>query len=207
LFSKDLSGKTKSQERRLLIMGMRTECESKATHDENTCTTNHVTRNMEFSLKKLLISVLAPLLFIAGTAHAEFLNFTPSSTFGGTAPTGYLSANFSDVGGGVQLAITSSLAQGESLGPQKAPYFNFNPAKDSILSTLVFALVSNTGFPQSATVMTGSDAFRAHGGGFFDIMFTYGAHTKPLTTGESQTYLITTTNGSINASDFTVRYQ
>jgi hypothetical protein len=137
------------------------------------------------------------------SAKADTLYFLPSNTFSGTAPAGSLSASFTDVAGGVQLVITSSLASGENLDPGKALYLNINPAKSPLLSGLTFALTANTGFSEASSVMTGEDAFKADGDGFYDISFAYSPSTKAFTTGESQTYLITTSTGSISASDFT----
>jgi hypothetical protein len=98
--------------------------------------------------------------------------------------------------------ITSNLAAGENLDPGKALYFNVNPSKDSILQNLSFTLTGNTNFNQQATVMTGADSFKADGDGYYDINFTFNTSTKAFTTGESQTYKITTSSGTISASDF-----
>jgi len=153
-------------------------------------------------MKKLIIYGMALLLFMAaGSAHAS-LSFNPGSTFSGTAPVGSLTADFTDVAGGVQLVLTSNLASGENLDPGKSFYFNINPAKDSILQNLSFTLMGNTNFSQQAVVSTGVDSFKADGDGYYDINFTYTSSTKAFTTGESQTYKITTTSGTISASDF-----
>jgi hypothetical protein len=103
-----------------------------------------------------------------------------------------LSADFTDVAGGVQLTITSSLASGENVDPGNALFLNSNPVKTGDLAFLTFALTANTGFSQAATVATGEDMFMADGDGKYDIMFNYTASTKAFTTGQSQTYLITT---------------
>jgi len=50
--------------------------------------------------------------------------------------------------------------------------------------------------------MTGDDTFKPDGDGQMDILFTYGSATKAFTTGESQTYLITDSAGSLAPSDF-----
>jgi len=146
---------------------------------------------------------LAVLLFVAaGTAHAGSLDFAflPSGTFSGTAPAGTLTADFTDVAGGVQLVITSSLASGENLDPGKALYLNLDPADSSLLGSLTFTLTANTGFSQAAVVMQGEDAFKPDGDGSEDILFTYSSGTKAFTSGESQTYLIT--GAGLTASDF-----
>lgn len=141
-------------------------------------------------------------------AHADTtFYFDPVNTFSGTAPSGSLTATFSDVsnamGSYVQLKIDSTLAAGENLDPNKALYFNINPVLDSILSDLKFTLMANTGFSQAANVLTAPDAYKANGiGGYYDILFTYSSATKAFTAGESQTYKITTSSGSISASSF-----
>jgi hypothetical protein len=148
------------------------------------------------------ILVLGALALIPATASADSytLDFLPTNTFSGTAPAGTLSATFSDVSGGVQLVITSSLAAGENLDAGGSLYFNINPTKSSLLSGLNFALTANTGFSQAASVATGENAFKADGDGYYDILFSYAPSTKAFTSGESQTYSIT--GGAISAFDF-----
>jgi hypothetical protein len=159
-----------------------------------------VSRNVGAWLIGVAALALMPAAAFADTVTVSFL---PTNTFSGTAPSGTLTAQFSDVAGGVQLVITSSLASGENLDPGKALYLNINPSKSFMLPDLSFALTGNTGFSQAASVQTGEDAFKADGtGGNYDIQFTYGSSTKAFTTGESQTYLITTSVGTISADDF-----
>jgi hypothetical protein len=100
--------------------------------------------------------------------------------------------------GTVQPTLTSNLASGENIDPGQAWYFNFNPAK--IAADLAFTLISNTGLSAAATVSTGS--FKPDGDGTMNILFTYASGTKPFTTGQSQTYLITYSQGPISAADF-----
>jgi hypothetical protein len=140
----------------------------------------------------------------AAPAAADSITFSfdPINTFSGTAPTGPLTATFSDVGGDVQLVLTSNLGTGENLAANEAFDFNLNPSIDSILGNLSFALQSNTGFSQAATVLTSRNAYKADGDGYYDISFTYTPGTMAFTNGQSQTYLITTSSGSISASDF-----
>jgi hypothetical protein len=154
--------------------------------------------------------VLGLLAFAPGKASADLtLNFDPASTFSGTSPTGNLTATFTDGtgvnAGKVILTITSHLGtnQGtqENLDPHDALYFNFNPAKT--VTDLSFSLTANTGFSQASSVMEDENEFKADGvGGFYDILFTYSPSTKAFTNGESQTYLIGYTGGSISSSDF-----
>jgi hypothetical protein len=158
---------------------------------------------VHFSILRLV--AFAAIAFAPSWAAADTLifDFLPANTFSGTAPAGTLEAVFTDVGTNqVQLAITSSLAAGENLDPGKALYLNFqnhtgNPGN------LNFALTGNSGFSQAASVQTGNGDFKADGtGGHLDILFTYSSSTKALTNGESQTYLITTSSGTLSTADF-----
>lgn len=159
-------------------------------------------------MKKILLFLccLTCLGPASGAVYADTFWFDPANTFSGTAPTGYLQANFTDVAGGVQLVITSNLTAGENLDPGKALYLNFNPALNNLLSKLTFTLQGNTNFSQAAGVQTGANAFKADGDGYYDIMFTYNPSTKAFTSGQSQTYLITSAGGVIHAGDFTQFY-
>ncbi len=154
--------------------------------------------------KNLLLGVFFTATFAvnADTALAS-LSFNPDNTFSGNAPAGFLTADFTDVTGGVQLVITSNLASGENIDAGKALYFNFNPSKDSILQDLSFNLTGDRNFNQQAVVSTGADGFKADGDGYYDIIFSFTPSTMAFTTGESQTYKITTSSGNISASDFT----
>lgn len=154
--------------------------------------------------KSLMFCALltATLGSVTGIAHAS-LSFNPENTFSGTAPAGYLTANFTDIAGGVQLVITSNLAAGENIDPNKALYFNMNPSQNAILQNLTFRLTGNANFNQQATVNTGDNKFKADGDGYYDILFSYNHSTNAFTTGQSQTYFITASSGSIRASDFT----
>jgi len=172
------------------------------------------------NLKSLSIATSAVCALSLGIAslpaHAGVLNFSflPSGTFSGTAPAGSLTADFTDVtqskcgastsGGCVELVITSSLASGENIDPGAALFLNFDPAETGHLApgVLTFALTANTGFSQPAAVTTGEDAFKADGDGLYDIMFNYTSSTKAFTTGQLQTYDISTSVGMVAADDF-----
>jgi hypothetical protein len=141
-------------------------------------------------------------MFGAATTRADTfqLDFLPTNTFTGTAPAGSLTATFTDVAGGVQLKIDSSLAAGENLDPKDALYLNLNPSKDALLGSLLFTKSGDTGFSQAAVVKQGKDAFKADGDGSYDFLFTYSSATKAFKGGESQTYTIT--GSGIVADDF-----
>ena len=144
--------------------------------------------------------LVGTVVIFTGKAKADFtLDFVPGNTFSGTPAAGALTAAFSDVSGGVQLTLASNLAAGENLDPGASWYFNFNPAKT--VTNLSFGLHSNVGFSQAASVSTGEDSFKADGDGYYDILFTYSPSTKAFQNGQSQTYLITSTD-AISSSDF-----
>jgi len=140
------------------------------------------------------------LLTIAAESAYASLSFVPGNVISGDTIAGSLTADFTDVTGGVQLVITSNLAPGENLQAEKALYFNFNPSKVSVLSNLTFTLTGNTNFNQQATVSKSADAYKADGDGSYDILFAYSNNANAFAAGESQTYKITGTN--IAASDF-----
>jgi hypothetical protein len=165
----------------------------------------------------LVAATLAALTW-TGASQAGILeiDFTPAGTWTGTPPGGapgstILSVVFTDSGtdntlaaNQVRVVITSNLAAGENLDPQKqgAIFLNFNPAKSADLGSLTFALTANTNFSEVSNVMQGEDGFKPDGDGLYDILFTYGSGTKAFTNGESQTYLITDPNENLLASDF-----
>ncbi len=102
----------------------------------------------------LLFCCLTCLGLGSGAVYADTVWFDPANNFSGTAPTGYLQVNFTDVAGGVQLLITSNLKGGENLDPGKALYLNFNPALNNLSSKLTFTLQGNTNFFQAAGLET-----------------------------------------------------
>ena len=177
------------------------------------------------SAKKWSIVLATVLAITIGHAPAWADNFTltfsGANAFSGAGSTGSLTANFFDVnngtcGGvanqtGVCLVITSNLATNsgiqENVDPGKGFYFNLTEAEStsaSILSGLAFTEEAFTGgFSTAATLSTGDDAFKADGlTGQFEVNLTWGPSIKAFTNGESQTYLITDSGGTIAADDF-----
>jgi hypothetical protein len=151
----------------------------------------------------LCVGIAFVLCWRVAPVHATTFIFDAAGPFSGTAISGYLHATFADVPGGVQLDIESFLAPHppESVD---ALYFNINPSKDSLLSSLSFTFQKNINSPTAATVTTGADLFHADNGGLYDILFTYSPPAlMTLISPVSQTYLITTGSGTIDASDFT----
>lgn len=159
---------------------------------------------------KLLLCGAFAVLLAAVPAHATSttsslsLSFGPDNSYSGKGPSGSISAEFTNVTGGVQLTITSNLGPGESLVPGQGFYFNFDPADSDLLSghDLQFTLQDGSDGTQ-AFVRTGEDRFMARTGGRYDIRFRFRHWSHPFESGDVQTYLITTDNGvSIDASDF-----
>lgn len=156
-------------------------------------------------LKKvvLCIGMVFVLCLPVAPVHATLFVFDPAGPFSGTPLTGHLQVAFTDVSGGVKLEITSFLAPSPAESVD-ALYFNINPSKDSLLSGLSFTFQADINSPTKASVTAGADSFQADRGGLFDILFTYGPPAFARISDEvSQTYLITTKSGTIDASDFT----
>lgn len=152
----------------------------------------------------LCIGIVCVLCLPVARVHATTLIFDPTGPYSGTPIAGYLHATFTDVSGGVQLYIESYLAGGANPESVDALYFNINPSKDSLLGSLSFAFQTGISSPPPATLQTGADLFRADRGGLYDILLTYNPPALTTSMGPaSQTYLITTGSGTIDASDFT----
>ncbi len=152
-------------------------------------------------MRRLFLLTFVVFVLASVASAGTILNFT--NIFSGTdpgTPVGYLTAEFSDVSGGVQLSLTSTLTGSSFLLPGDALFLNFD--NNTLLGSLAFTWQSGS-FADAAAVSTGADAFKADGtGGDFDVLLTYGPGTKPFQNGGTQTYLITA-GGAISASDFT----
>ncbi len=157
-------------------------------------------------MRRYVLILLLLLAVAPANADSYTLNFTSGNAFSGALPAGSsLTASFTDVSPQlVKLVITSNLGPGESLQAQKALYLNFDdkdPAMD--VTKLFFTLVPEwSTFAEAAKVQTKEDGFKPGGGGLMDILFTYNS-PHPFTTGQVQTYLISTSSGTIQAADFT----
>jgi hypothetical protein len=142
------------------------------------------------------------------TQAATVVTFTYTQSFGAVAPDGpapYATATFDD--GGVEGAVTLTMQVAPTVGEADVTqmYFNLDPSLDPTL--LSFTRDSGTG-PSAANtdILTGVDAFRAGGGGFYDILFDFapppGRNSLRFNAGESLTYMIT--GSGITADSFSV---
>ena len=129
------------------------------------------------------------------TLGLDFI-FSGSTPPGNPAPWG--TATFADVPGGVQLTLANNLSGTEFFG---AWYFNLDPAKNA--SSLNFALQpGGTGTVTVDGINKGTDAFKADGDGFFDVVIEFGQSGEGrYGAGDSLIYLITGIPG-LTAADF-----
>jgi hypothetical protein len=158
-------------------------------------------RNMRFLMSTLSAALMV--LAWSGASRADVVfEFDPVNTFSGNAPTGTLSATFSDVSGGVQLVITSNLGSGENVATKNDGfYFNVEPGL-AALGHMSISLVSFVGFNSTPSLAQGEDLFKPDGtGGLYDLNLTW-AKQGGFTNGQSETLLITTSSGTISAADF-----
>lgn len=113
--------------------------------------------------------------------------FSGASTPSGTAP--WLTATFSDAGVGVvTLSLVSDLEASSEFFSEVS--FNLDPAfNPTILSVL------NTGGTAPTSIQTGTDAFKADGDGFFDLLFAFPTAGGPgnlrFDNSDTSTYTIT----------------
>jgi hypothetical protein len=151
----------------------------------------------------LCIGIVFVLCLPVAPVHATLFVFDPAGPFSGTPLTAHLQVAFTDVSGGVELKIASFLAPSPAESVD-ALYFNINPSKDSLLGSLSFTFQASLNSPTLPSIKVGADSFQADRGGLYDIMFAYGSPAFARISAEvSQTYLITTKSGTIDASDFT----
>jgi len=143
-------------------------------------------------MKKVILISLILVLGLAANGLADTLTFNYDYVFSGYTPGGttpWLTATFEDLTDGVKLSLSASgLTGGEFIkggANDKGWYFNFNPVKD--LSALIFAFDSGTN--NADGIVTGIDAFKADGDGYYDILFHW--KDNELITGQTAVYLIT----------------
>lgn len=142
--------------------------------------------------------LLSPLRSNASTFFYHF-----SDVFNGTSPVGtapFVDALFTDLSPGVvQLTISAvGLIGNEFLSTLD---LNLNPALNA--NKLKFSLAGDTGSFANPTISTGKDKFKADGDGKYDVSFVFNAKAaKTFGTGDSVTYDITYTGGTLTAYDF-----
>lgn len=150
------------------------------------------------------------LLAYGGAAKADLIfDFTPTTSFSGTAPSGSLQVVFHTVSTGVvDLGIHSSLATGEFVLPGDGFYFNIDPALSASLAAMSISMLSDktagTGALSGApTLSTGEDAFKPDGDGNMDIELTFSPSSlKGFQSGETEILQITAPGITANSFDF-----
>ena len=162
-----------------------------------------------------LWGVIAGSLFLIGSltanANIEYQFNTPF--VGDTAPNSgpvWIDAYFIDgaPGSGIVYMTVANvgLSSGEFIqgggngkgnGATGGLFFNLNTGLN--VGNLNFSLVSETG-NFGTKISTGEDAFKAAGGGVYDIQFDFSTHD--FSVDSSFTYELTLTGGDLTASDF-----
>jgi hypothetical protein len=165
-------------------------------------TINHGKQALMLGFLALVLGALVPISSPAATVTFSYTeNFTPVPPEG---PAPYALAIFDDGGATGTITLTMSVAATVGTADITALYFNLNPALDPTL--LSFTRTGGDGPSASDTViLTGIDAFRAGGDGFYDILFDFppapGGDTARFNAGEFLVYEISMpglTAGSFN---------
>ena len=142
----------------------------------------------------ILPAVALPLAWVPA-ASADTIFFL-NSVFSGNQPGGTLTATFEDVAvGTVKLTLQNDLVLQEYVS---AWYFNFDLAKDPTgLNFSVDPL--NT---VSATIQTGTNAFKADGDGKYDILFSFPTPAVDRFDAGTPALVYTITGSGITSSSF-----
>jgi len=155
-------------------------------------------------MKNTLVTLLALLLtlgsfFFAGFAGAAIVTFQLDYEFSGATPpsglTPWLTATFDDQDSSGSVELTMAATNLTDAEHVKGWYFNF--AGD--LTTLSFSYDSAADV-EAASINTGTDAFKADGDGFFDILFVFA--NGDFREGEESVYSITGTGITADSFDF-----
>ena len=134
------------------------------------------------------------LFSLQATAATVTFNYTES--FGTVPPDGpapYATATITDTGVD-EVTLTMTVADTVGLADVTLMFFNLDPTLDA--TSLSFAYVSGDGPTEANTnILTGDDAFRAGGDGFYDILFDFppapGQQAARFNAGEELVYTIT----------------
>jgi len=159
--------------------------------------------------KKLAVFLCAVALVfgVAGNVGATSIEFNLDLEFSGaTAPAGttpWITAIFDDSYGGTN-GVRLTMSAPNLVGTEfiSGWYFNFDPALEP--TDLSFTPIGTLGSTPN-NILTGKDAFKADGDGYFDIQFDFpppsGNFGNKFTTGETVIYDITYIS-AIAASSF-----
>jgi len=146
------------------------------------------------------------LFSLQATAASVTFNYTES--FGSVPPDGpapYATATFDDGGTAGSVTLTMSVAGTVDGADVTAMFFNLDPTLDPTL--LTFTRDGGTG-PATATtnILTGVDAYRAGGDGYYDIVFDFppppGNNAARFNAGEDLVYTITGTGITADSFNF-----
>lgn len=134
----------------------------------------------------------------ARTARASSITYDIDYAFSGSG-TGSVQATFTDVGSGqVQLTMqvnSTSLSGGYASGW----YFNLDPALDA--SNL--AIAYGSGIQALSPIGQQTDAFKADGDGFFDVLFDFSTASQNLSPGQFSTYTLSLAGLTADSFNFT----
>lgn len=162
---------------------------------------------IRITMVSALSVLMAALIGIASAQAATVTHGLDTEFSGGSAPasgvTPYVTITFDDSFGGpntVRLTIENTNLTG--IESNVEIYLNFDPNLDASALT-VNAIDNSASVPNS--IQTGNDAFKADGGGFYDILFDMpppsGQTAVRFSAGESIIYDLTFTS-AIDASSF-----
>ena len=151
----------------------------------------------------MVLSALAPFL-----SHAATVSFSYTESFTPVPPDGpapYAQAIFDDDGGTGIVTLTMSVAATVGTADVTGMYFNLDPALDPDM--LNFTRTGGNGPTTADTeILTGIDAFKAGGDGFYDILFDFppapGGNTAWFNAGELLVYEITMPGLTANSFNF-----
>ena len=157
---------------------------------------------MKFTNVIRAVSVAGLLAVIPSIASANTLSFAINTKFAGTPQSPTATALFDDNTGAantVNLTLTSlNTVDNDTITEW---YFNFNPLKD--VTALTFAYdVASTGPNLDASPGLGQNDYKADGGGNFDIFLSWPNSGTTFNEGQSVMFLVTSSAGAIDVSDF-----
>ncbi len=149
-------------------------------------------------MKRLLVLcglALCTLLFLPASAPA--LTFTLDTHFSGDAPVSsppWMRIDVTNISGGVHVDLVNLLTSGFA----GEVFLNVNPA----LNPTLFTYNALNSVAAASTISVGTNAFKADGDGYFDILFSFPTAAGPdrFTGGETASYSILYTG--LTDSDF-----
>lgn len=139
-------------------------------------------------------------------AHAAVVTFEYTESFGAVSPDGsspWATATFDDGGGTGSVTLTMTASADIGAADITEMYFNLVDDSQTTLDGLGFTFDSGVEATNSVTATT--NAFRAGGDGFYDILFDYPpppGNATLFSAGLSSVYTITGTG--LTANDFNV---